>query len=95
MALTDKQDATTPTRMRRASLAITPELAACMMKTLNGGPRSYEVIENALPDDATVVDVFFDTHRRCVVFVLESEAFPVVRAGEWYTDLPSPVLSVS
>lgn len=59
--------------MKRATLLVSPELFIDIFK--GAGPCSFEVIANALPEDATVVDVKYVNSRRQIAIDLESESF--------------------
>lgn len=72
-----------------AVLRVTPEV---FVRMLTAGEHCFRVIENAMPEDVSVVDVAIDRERFEVRVLLQSEAFAEVPANTVPPDLPSPVL---
>lgn len=67
-------------RLKR--LAVEP----CEFIDIVQGWRSHQrlarIVSEAMPDDADILDVYYDHYCRSFFLVLHSEAFPVVPEGE-------------
>lgn len=71
--------------MAQAILRVSPQWLAEMLKSAQEGKtRRYDVIENGLPSDARVVDVWSDSENippLTISILLESAAFPETLSG--------------
>lgn len=70
---------------RRAILLVTPELCTEMVKGVQEPGdrfRRFRVVENPIPSDAKVVDVYYDAGQGLFNIVLESSAFDLVEEGK-------------
>lgn len=79
MALPDSADVATvrPGRHR----AIVEIDAYTLLAMFKSGRRSYAVVENPIPDDATIYGVQYDALRDCWRIGLEHPSFPVFEEG--------------
>lgn len=80
--------------MKVALLELTPELFVDFCKaSKNGPPRRFEVVENALPDDAEVSAIAHMSdplrlHHGTVLLHIKSESFADVPEGGFIPKLP-------
>ena len=84
---------------RMAVLQIELRLASDMMKAVRGTmPRTYQVIKNALPDDAAFVRSFYGPWTAesapTLCLVIASSSFEAVGEDEMMPVLPSPEVRV-
>jgi hypothetical protein len=63
---------------RLRAIYITPELLAELFKK---GKHSYEVIENAIPDDGIVANAGYDLKYDNFVLIIHSDEFEEVEKG--------------
>lgn len=72
--------------MSLARLLFTPELLAHLIR------GRFEVVENAIPEDAQLRGVAYDAERGAVSLMLEHPSFPACEPGEVMAILPSPMI---
>lgn len=84
--------------MPQAILQVAPEWFAGMLKSAEvGNTRRYDVVENGLPSDVRVVDVWSDSENippHTISILLESAAFPETLPGHDIPMLESPVFRI-
>jgi len=88
--------------MRVAVLRITPELFVEFCKACQDGPlRSFVVTANALPADATVINLRGDPNLELIELLIQSETFDELPEGQapptldpvvFRTDFRNPVI---
>lgn len=83
--------------MPQAILHVSPQWFAGMLKSAEeGGTRRYDVVENGLPLDTRVVDVWSVGHSKApmITILIESASFPETGPGDDVPVLESPVFQV-
>lgn len=74
----------TPTPVRHAILYYTPELLASMCS------GRFEIVANALPDDAKIIKCGYIEFRNLFYLVVESQSFRETAVGQQLPVLPGP-----
>ena len=83
--------------MPQAILQVTPEFFTEMLKSFGeGATRRFDVVENGLPSDARVLDVWSDGHSKAatITILIESASFPETPGGRDVPVLDPPVFRV-
>lgn len=79
---------------RCAVLEIETQFFVDAFKFLNETHCPYQVIGNALPDDAKVVHVWHSQFPDCINLMLESESFAPILEGSNAPKLKPPVIKM-
>lgn len=71
---------------RLARFSITPEIFVSL------GRGVFEVIDNSLPDDVSVVGAFYDEGRHQFAVIVESDSFDPVGDGKQIPEVRAPTI---
>lgn len=80
---------------KHAILPVSVDFIVAMAKAYDDRPihRSFSVVANAIPDDATLVRSFVDPSSGLIMLVLQSETFAEVGAYDQLPILESPAFT--